>query len=61
MGLLYRKYTLILISTFFILYLTVMSFAQDGSSQFIGEVTVGESKRDVQIDTPDPFTFVDQC
>ena len=55
-----RNYIAIFLSALLIFYFTAASFAQDGSSQFIGEVTVGESKRDVQIDTPDPFTVVDQ-
>ena len=60
MGLLYRNFIVLLLGAFLIFYLTAASFAQDSSSQFIGEVTVGESKRDVQIDTSDPSTVVDQ-
>ena len=60
MGILYRNFIVLLLGAFLIFYLTAASFAQDSSSQFIGEVTVGESKRDVQIGTSDPSTIVDQ-
>ena len=60
MGLLNRNCIVIILSTLLLVYLTAASFAQDSSSQFIGEVTVGESKRDVQIDTEVPSTLVDQ-
>ena len=60
MGLSNRNCITISVSTFLIFYFTAASFAQDSSSQFIGEVTVGDSKRDVQIDTSDPSTIVDQ-
>ena len=60
MRLFYRNCILILFITFVLFCLTAATFAQDTSSQFIGEVTVGESKRDVQIDTEVSSTVVDQ-